>query len=119
MSNYGYGVGALKGIKLSRLRIGEAHRSSDRGISGRVKTFTLIGKGGSRTVPGDKLQSIYGLDSTLYDLNVKGSNLIITGYGYGHGLGLSQWGAEAWRKNRAMEETTIRLFSPIITRGQK
>lgn len=95
MGNYGYGVGSLKGIKLSRLRIGEAHRSSDRGISGRVKTFTLIGKGGSRTVPGDKLQSIYGLDSTLYDLNVKGSNLVITGYGYGHGLGLSQWGAEA------------------------
>lgn len=95
MKNYGYNVGKLKGIKLSRLRIGEAHRSADRGISGRVKSFTLIGKNGTKTVSGDKLQSIYGLDSTLFDLNVKGSSLVITGYGYGHGLGLSQWGAEA------------------------
>ncbi|MGN0954078.1 SpoIID/LytB domain-containing protein [Dialister sp.] len=95
MAGYGYNVGQLKGIKLSRLHIGEAHRAQDRGISGRVKTIVLIGKSTTKTISGDKLASIYNLDSTLFDLTVKGTNLVITGYGYGHGLGLSQWGAEA------------------------
>lgn len=95
MANAGCDVGALKGIKLSRLRIGEAHQSRDRGISGRVKSVTLVGKKGTKSISGDKIQSIYGLNSTLFDFSVKGNELIITGYGYGHGLGLSQWGAEA------------------------
>ena len=43
----------------------------------------------------DRLQQIYDLNSTLFDLSVSGNQLVITGYGYGHGLGLSQWGAEA------------------------
>lgn len=85
----------VKGIKLSKLRIGEAHRSNDRGVSGRVKHVMLIGKNGSKTISGDKIQSLYDLNSTLFDLSVKGNNIVITGYGYGHGLGLSQWGAEA------------------------
>ena len=37
------------------------------------------------TVNGDSMRN------TLHN----GDQLIITGYGYGHGLGLSQWGAEA------------------------
>ncbi len=88
-------VGKLKGIKLSALHIGEAHKTSDRGISGRVKTVTLVGSKGNRVVSGDRLQQIYDLNSTLFDLSVSGNQLVITGYGYGHGLGLSQWGAEA------------------------
>lgn len=88
-------VGKLRGIKLSALHIGEAHKASDRGISGRVKSVTLIGSKGNRVVSGDRLQQIYDLNSTLFDLSVSGNQLVITGYGYGHGLGLSQWGAEA------------------------
>ena len=88
-------VGKLKGIKLSALHIGEAHKTSDRGISGRVKSVTLVGSKGNRVVSGDRLQQIYDLNSTLFDLSVSGNQLVITGYGYGHGLGLSQWGAEA------------------------
>lgn len=88
-------VGRLKGIKLSALHIGEAHKTSDRGISGRVKFVTLVGSKGNRVVSGDRLQQIYDLNSTLFDLSVSGNQLVITGYGYGHGLGLSQWGAEA------------------------
>ncbi len=88
-------VGKLKGIKLSALHIGEAHKASDRGISGRVKSVTLVGSKGNRVVSGERLQQIYDLNSTLFDLSVSGNQLVITGYGYGHGLGLSQWGAEA------------------------
>ena len=85
----------VKGIKLSKLRIGEAHTASDRGVSGRVKNVTLIGKNGNKTISGDKIQSLYDLNSTLFDISIKGNTITLTGYGYGHGLGLSQWGAEA------------------------
>lgn len=88
-------VGQLKGIRLSALHIGKAHKTSDRGISGRVKSVTLVGSKGNRVVSGNHLQQIYDLNSTLFDLSVSGNQLVITGYGYGHGLGLSQWGAEA------------------------
>ncbi|RYD01965.1 hypothetical protein N752_26295 [Desulforamulus aquiferis] len=35
----------------------------------------------------------------LTNVSVQGGNLVLTGKGYGHGVGLSQWGA----KNRAEE----------------
>lgn len=91
-----YGSGKLKTIKLSRLHIGKAHHSADRGISGRVKSVELDGNKGKKTVTGSQIQGMYGLSSTLFDISVKGQNVIITGYGAGHGLGLSQWGAEAF-----------------------
>ena len=112
MNNAGYNVGKLKGIKLSKLHIGEAHHTADRGISGRVKTITLIGKNGTKTVTGERMASLYGLDSTLFDLSVKGANLVITGYGYGHGLGLSQWGAEDMAEKQG---NTKDFYKTILT----
>lgn len=87
-------VGNLKKIELSKLKQGPM-KVRDRGVSGRVKSFTVEGSKGKKTVTGDQMKSWFGLSSTLFDLDVKGKNLVITGYGSGHGLGLSQWGAEA------------------------
>lgn len=87
-------VGNLKKIELSKLKKGPM-KVRDRGVSGRVKSFTVEGSKGKKTVTGDQMKSWFGLSSTLFDLDVKGKNLVITGYGSGHGLGLSQWGAEA------------------------
>lgn len=94
MSQSGYHVGKIKGMGLSKLHRG-INKSKDRGISGRVKTVEIIGKTGKKIVPGEVIQRALGLESTLFDISAKGKNLIITGYGFGHGLGLSQWGAEA------------------------
>jgi stage II sporulation protein D len=33
------------------------------------------------------------LQSTMFDVNFNGSNIVITGKGNGHGVGLCQWGA--------------------------
>lgn len=94
------GVGKIKKIELSKLKKGPM-KVKDRGVSGRVKSFTVIGEKGKKSVTGDRMQSLYGLSSTLFDLSVKGKNLVITGYGSGHGLGLSQWGAEAMAEKHA------------------
>lgn len=94
ISRAGYHVGKVKKIGLSRLHMGN-NKAKDRGVSGRVKTMEITGKSGRKIIPGEVIQSAFDLDSTLFDISVKGNNLIITGYGFGHGLGLSQWGAEA------------------------
>ena len=118
LKNAGYGVGRLKGIELSELTKQRPLHAADRGVSGRVKSLRLIGEAQSKTVSGTQLRNILGLNSTLFDLKAAAAlpqtkasgakesslrlfsagqddNIVFIGYGWGHGLGLSQWGAKA------------------------
>jgi len=73
----------------------------DRSADGRVETIDLLGPNGStRTVSSNDFrlavnQSIPGvnLKSTLFDARRSGGRYIFEGQGFGHGVGLSQWGA--------------------------
>lgn len=115
ISRAGYHVGKVKKIGLSRLHMGN-NKAKDRGVSGRVKTMEITGKSGRKIIPGEVIQSAFDLDSTLFDISVKGNNLIITGYGFGHGLGLSQWGAEAMaEKNGDGKEYYKRILLHYFT----
>ena len=87
-------IGKLKKIEQSALHFGKA--SGDRSVSGRVRHVTFIGSQGRAEVTGNKLREILGLKSTLFTMSLKNNSVIIKGYGWGHGLGLSQYGAKAW-----------------------
>ena len=108
------GVGKLKSIQLTPLGK-PGQQTYDRGVSGRIKSATFIGTSGKTTVDGDALRSILGLKSTLFDFyvnhnpvkgtgkayhNFTGNNdtVYIKGHGWGHGLGMSQWGAAEMAK---------------------
>ena len=108
------GVGKLKSIQLTPLG-NPGQQTSDRGVSGRIKSATFIGTSGKTTVDGDSLRSILGLKSTLFDFYVnhnpakgtgkayhsftgKNDTVYIKGHGWGHGLGMSQWGAAEMAK---------------------
>ncbi len=91
------GIGNLKSISLSKLVRGKGN-GKDRGVSGRVKTFTVKGDKKEVKTTGDKMQVLYSLPSTLFDIKISGKEVIFIGYGSGHGLGLSQWGAQAMAK---------------------
>ncbi len=73
---------------------------------GRVKNMRIVGDAGTRTMTGDALRNALGLKSTKFTVlsdyataSTKGqgqanpTTFKINGGGYGHGLGLSQWGA--------------------------
>lgn len=96
LNQRGIDVGLIKNIKLSKLKKGPM-QTNDRGVSGRVKYVDIIGKKGTKRITGEKMQIIFDLDSTLFDFKIKnkGKDIQIIGYGNGHGLGLSQWGAQA------------------------
>ena len=106
-------VGYLQRIELSPLAE-RPMKVQDRGVSGRVKTIKFVGEKGAVSLTGEQVQGIFGLKSTLFDFyvgqtppsRIQGSSVkvnhafskanqtvTIHGYGGGHGLGLSQWGA--------------------------
>jgi stage II sporulation protein D len=58
----------------------------------------LTGDTGSATVDAAKLRLAIGLKSTKYQITRTGEGWQLDGSGYGHGLGMSQWGAH----NRAL-----------------
>ena len=60
---------------------------------GRIITMKIIGDRGTKSVSGKDLRQALKLRSTLFRVSTEGTNLKIKGRGYGHGLGLSQWGA--------------------------
>ena len=60
---------------------------------GRVVTMKVIGDRGTTTVTGAKLRKVLDLRSTLFRVTSDGNNIQVYGRGFGHGLGLSQWGA--------------------------
>jgi stage II sporulation protein D len=71
---------------------------------GRVVSMRLQGNGGSRVMSGNELRQALNLRSTLFSISVAGDTVNITGRGYGHGLGMSQWGAH----NMAQQGRTYR-----------
>ncbi|MDJ0573897.1 MAG: SpoIID/LytB domain-containing protein [Xenococcaceae cyanobacterium MO_234.B1] len=60
---------------------------------GRIVTMKVVGDRGTTQVSGKKLRKVLDLRSTLFRVTFNGSDLQVYGRGFGHGLGLSQWGA--------------------------
>lgn len=137
----GYNIGTLTAIELSRLLTAPVNLP-DRGVSGRIKTITFIGKDGVVSLTGEMIRKILSLPSSLFDLNIavpvpnissnitdsygdrdtkqiqislpptstgglitdragihritgqKNETVFLEGFGWGHGVGLSQWGAK-------------------------
>lgn len=95
LSSAGKSVGKIKKIHLSKLKKAPM-RASDRGISGRVKNITIEGTKKTITISGETFRDLLQLRSTLFDFRQgkKKDQMEIYGFGFGHGVGLSQWGAQ-------------------------
>ncbi|RJR15985.1 MAG: SpoIID/LytB domain-containing protein [Nitrospiraceae bacterium] len=83
------GTGTIKEISISSYT-----------ATGRAKTLTITWKGTSgdaiTEIKATELRRLLGyreLPSTHFSLARTGPNVVFTGKGYGHGVGLSQWGA--------------------------
>ena len=96
-SRFGENFGDVKSIELSKLTVGKS--ANDRTSSGRVKSAKLVGTKRTLTVTGDDLRRKFSLPSTLFDMKLDGDEIIFTGYGRGHGVGMSQVGARDYAGN--------------------
>ena len=50
-------------------------------------------------IPGTKFRTLYNLNSANFTLNFLDNELEIACNGFGHGVGMSQWGANAMAKD--------------------
>ena len=74
--------------------------------SGSVQTVCI---GGVR-VKGTELRRLYALRSTTFELEAQGGKLIFYVTGFGHGVGMSQYGANEMAKEGATWQEIIRHY---------
>lgn len=79
----------IKKSRLIELMGGDSLTVSKRTEAGYVTEV----KCGNKTYTGEKTRGILGLRSTSFEIEDKGSSVLITTKGYGHGVGMSQYGA--------------------------
>ena len=109
-SRFGDGFGDLKSIKLSTLTVGKS--ASDRTDSGRVKSAQLVGTKKTLTVTGADLRRKFSLPSTLFDMKIDGGEVVFTGFGSGHGVGMSQQGAKSYaEKGWSFDKILMHYYS--------
>ena len=74
--------------------------------SGRVKTI----KFGNKEIAGTEARTILELRSTNFTFTISGDEIIFSVIGYGHGVGMSQTGADALAKSGSNCEEIIKHF---------
>lgn len=112
MEKSGKPLGTLKEIHLSPLTVGKG--SSDRSPSGRVRSAEFVGSKGRVVLSGNDLRSMFSLPSTLFNVHCSGEEVLFSGYGSGHGLGLSQWGAKALAdKGNTYKDILLHYYSGV------
>lgn len=61
--------------------------------NGSIRTIKVVGDRGTRELKGDDVRNTLGLKSMRFTIVAESSGLRLDGRGWGHGLGMSQWGA--------------------------
>jgi stage II sporulation protein D len=104
------------GIQISGLR---DIRCGGKNPSGRITDLTLVsGRGEQQVLPAVKFRKIIGytvIRSTNFSVRISGGDAVFTGLGYGHGVGLCQWGA----RQRAMDGFSHREIISYYYPGTK
>lgn len=81
-----------------------------KGPSGRAMTIQL----GKASISGPALRLALGSEkmrsTLLTGLSISGNNLVVRGKGFGHGVGMSQWGAKALAEQGKKAEDIISYF---------
>ena len=87
--------------------VGEIRRDA----SGRVESAAL----GGRDIPGTKLRSLFALRSTAFELEYTGEVFRFTVTGFGHGVGMSQYGANVLAQSGADYREILAHYYPGTT----
>lgn len=89
------GLESISGIKIC-----------DYTISGRVKNILVAGI----KVSAEKLRTIYGLKSTNFTVDCVENKIVFNVIGYGHGVGMSQVGANYFAKNGMTYDEIVKYY---------
>lgn len=76
--------------------------------TGRIKSIRVLGKNYS----GSQLRTLLGLPSTDMEISISPQEVKITTYGYGHGVGMSQYGANDLAHKGYNYEEILQYYYP-------
>lgn len=82
---------------LASLNLGEITNIAplSRSIANRIMWIKITGTKRGITIRGEEFRKLLKLPSSKFNLAIENNTVKFTGRGYGHGLGMSQWGAKA------------------------
>ena len=104
LNKNGYKIRKIKNIK-----------ASSRNASGRIKVVSIIDSLGTEKIPSNKFRLAVGpnvIRSTNFSVTIKGGVAIFRGRGWGHGVGMCQWGAYFMAKRRFKAEDILKFYYP-------
>ena len=101
----------------------EGAEVAERNPSGRVRAVRLVGSDGTATVTGRRLREMLGanlLRSLNFSISVRPGVVHLSGKGWGHGVGLCQWGAYGMaQEGHKMDEILAAYFPGAQRRALK
>jgi len=100
------------GIQVGRL---VALRVAERSPSGRVRSLRVQGREGEAHIQARALREALGAEvirSTLFEIREAPEGWVFVGSGHGHGVGMSQWGAQAMARGGASYREILSAFYP-------
>jgi stage II sporulation protein D len=101
----GYKIGHIAAVtilsKNNSERVDKLEIKDDAGM-----TVVLTGKDFRQLIGPNELRS------TRFDASIKRDNLVLDGYGWGHGVGMCQWGAYGMARKGMKAEDILRYYYP-------
>lgn len=107
----GVSVGAVRQVAIT-----------SRNRSGRVVGLRVAGDEGTVTVPAPRWRAWLGanrLRSTNFVIRRRAGGWVFDGYGWGHGVGLCQWGAAALGQRKRTAEQILAFYYPGAEIGER
>ena len=89
--------------------------AGDRDKSGRIIALKIISNDKEVSIPAKDFRSIIGsnsIKSTNFSVNIAGHDAVFEGIGWGHGVGLCQWGAYFMAKQGDNVEKILKYYYP-------
>ncbi|MDI3517881.1 MAG: stage sporulation protein [Caldanaerobacter sp.] len=93
-------------LKLTSNNILSEIKNIERTQAGHVKTLKI----GDVTFEGKEIKELFGLNSTNFTFSEQKDDIVITVIGYGHGVGMSQYGANALAKEGKKFDEILKYY---------
>lgn len=93
-------------IEITKKNVTQVIKVADKSETGRIKKLMI----GEKIIEGRDFRTTFSLNSTNFKINLIGDNIVIETLGNGHGVGMSQWGANAMAKNGSSYEQILKHY---------
>lgn len=93
-------------IKITKRNVTQVIKVADKSETGRIKKLMI----GDKIIEGRDFRTLFNLNSTNFKINLIGDNIEIETIGNGHGIGMSQWGANGMAKNGSSYEEILKHY---------